>query len=223
MADKKPTTKRLQIDKANAMMVIAVAVASFVVTFSIIAARALWSQQNYQSRVIKQKKVALDQLKSNLQAAQNLDIAYKEFTGGNDNVLGGNPSGNGEKDGDNGKIVLDALPSKYDFPALVTSVETLLTKNSIAVKSIGGTDDQLNQNDKPASSPKPVEMPFTFTAGGSYQALKDLMSVTERSIRPINVQSISISGQDNDLSVTVNAITYYQSEVSLKMGTKVIK
>ncbi len=138
-------TKRLIINKANATMVIAIAVATFVTVFCLITAKALLSQRAYQARVITRKEKAKDQLKENIKSVEALDTSYKEFVSSPVNVLDGNPAGTGEKDGDNPRIVLDALPSKYDFPALATSLEKLLTDRNYKVDGITGTDEEIAQ------------------------------------------------------------------------------
>src|SRR5258708_5718319 len=114
MATLPASTKRVQINKATATIVGVIAAASFVTVFSLIASRALLGQRAYQSRVIAAKEQAKKQLQDNLSAVSALQTQYKAFVGTNENILGGNPNGSGEKDGDNARIILDALPSKYD-------------------------------------------------------------------------------------------------------------
>lgn len=70
----RPSGKRLQISKANTTMVAVVAVASFVTMFSLVAAKALWDQRSFQARVITDKEVARNQLKTNVAAVDSLVI-----------------------------------------------------------------------------------------------------------------------------------------------------
>jgi len=75
--------------------------------------------------------------------------------------LDGTHGGSGDNDGSNSKIILDALPSTYDFPALASSLEKLLASKGVPVSSLSGTDDQLNQETNTSSpTPAPVPMPF---------------------------------------------------------------
>ena len=87
-------------------------------------------------------------------------MSYTAFTGTPDNVIGGNPNGAGDKDGNNSKIVLDALPSKYDFP-IYYQYKKLLSIKGFTPKSISGTDDEVAQSQSKES--KPVEIPFQLT------------------------------------------------------------
>lgn len=225
MAKKLPfSTKRLQISKANTAMITVIALASFVVIFSLVASRALFSQRSYQSRVIAKQEQAKRQLQDNLEATKNLEIAYKQFTGSPVNVLGGNPAGQGDKDGDNAKIVLDALPSRYDFPALATSLEKILTDSNYTIDSISGIDDELNQQaNASSSSPQPVEIPFEISVSGNYPSMQSLLSVLQRSIRPLHINTMEFTGSDNSIKLSIAAKTYYQPEKNLEIRTEVVK
>ncbi|MES2971658.1 MAG: hypothetical protein V4702_05025 [Patescibacteria group bacterium] len=222
-ANKIISSKRLQIDKANASMVIFLAAASFVIVFSLLASRALLGQRSYQTRVIKEKKKALTQLKANNQAASQLANTYKTFVSTPDNIIGGNPTGSGDRDGDNARIVLDALPSKYDFPALATSLDKILNDKKYKINSISGTDDELAQSTPTATAAQPVEIPFQVSISGSFDAIQGLLNVFQNSIRPIYLHSMDLSGSDNNLTINVTAGTYYQPEKKINITTKVVK
>jgi hypothetical protein len=139
------STKRTAISKSNAQVVLVVAIASFVTVFCLVAAKTVLSQNSYQSRVIKAKTTAHKQLVINIAAAGSLVSSYDTFVSPSTNIIGGNTTGTGDKDGDSGKIILDALPSSYDFPALASSLEKILTSQNLKVSSISGIDDQVNQ------------------------------------------------------------------------------
>jgi hypothetical protein len=222
MVTKLPSGKRLQIDKANATMVGILAAAAFVTVFSLIACKALLGQRSYESRVIAKKKTALAQLKANNTAATQLVNSYKSFVSSPDNIIGGSPTGTGDRDGDNAKIILDALPSKYDFPALATSVEKVLTDKSYKIDSISGTDDELNQSQQNAAS-QPVEIPFEVTVTGNFDTAQGILDVFQKSIRPIQLVKIEFSGADNTLQVHVTAKSYYQPQKTLTITKQVVK
>lgn len=223
MADVGISTKRVQIDKANVIIVAATSVAAFLTIFSLISSKALLSQRSYQARVIAEKSKANTQLDKNIKAVEELKKSYTVFVANDVNIIGGSRTGTGDRDGDNAKIVLDALPSKYDYPAVASSLEKVLSDNKgYKLLAISGKDDEVNQNKADAPS-KPVEMPFTISVGTSYQGAKDLLTLFERSIRPINVQSMTIAGAGDNLTVNVEANTYYQPERSLSITKKVVK
>lgn len=219
------STKRVQIDKAKTVVVGSVAAASFIVIFSIIASKALLSQRSYQSRVIAKQEKAVKQLRENIKAVDQLETSYKQFINQPNNILGGNPAGQGEKDGDNARIILDALPSKYDFPALTTSLEKILTSKNLKIEAITGTDDEVNQDNQTNSgvTSAPVEMPFKFTVTGTYDSIQSLIDTLQHSIRPLNVQTIGFSGKNSQLRLELGGTTYYLPEKQLTFPTEEVK
>ncbi len=218
------SAKRIKINQANTVMVGALAISSFLVVFSLVASKALLSQRAYQARVIDKKQAAVDQLETNLKAIEPLVNAYKVYTNKPQNVLGGNPEGDSGNDGDNAKIVLDALPSKYDFPAMATSLEKLMAQKGVKINSIQGTDQEAAQAGQGVgSSPKPVEMPFEINATAKYPSIQSVVLIFEKSIRPFYIDKLKFSGSDGELTLDMTAKTYYQPERDLTFQTEVVK
>lgn len=219
MAAPQISTKRLAISKANAQMVGVVGVAAFVTIFCLVAAQAVWSQYLYQGRVTDAKTTANNQLKKNIDAYTDLSKQYEGFVSNSTNAIGGSSSGTGDRDGSNAKIILDALPPSYDFPALTSSIEKILSSGNLTVSNITGTDDQLAQQTNLSSpTPKPVPMPVSFTiTGGDYASIQKLIKTLQLSIRPIQIDTMTVSGGGNNMKLTVNAHTYYQPGKSLKI------
>jgi len=177
--------KRTLIAKSNTTIVVVTSTACFIVVFCLVSSLSLLSQLNYQNRVIDADKKALKQLKVNVQAAQSLETSYSAFTGTPTNIIGGNPKGSGPQDGSNTKVVLDALPSKYDFPALATSLENLLLSQGVSISSITGQDDAVNQSSNQSSSqPVSQPMPFQVDVRGDYNAIQKVVDAFDRSVRP---------------------------------------
>jgi hypothetical protein len=221
MANLHMSFRKIQIDKANTHIVTYIAAATFVTIFSIFTCRSLLAQRAYQSRVIDAKEKAANQLEANVAATKDLVNAYSAFVGGPTNVLGGNPAGSGSKDGDNARIILDALPSKYDFPALATSLDKLLSAQSYKVNSITGSDDELNQQNNSTTTTAPVEIPVQISVSGSYSSIQDFINTIERSIRPIQIQSLDLSGGSGVVQANVKALTFYQPAKTLDVNKTV--
>lgn len=218
-------TKRSLISKANSTMVVATTVAAFALVFALVAGKTLAGQLSYQNKVITAKKTALSRLKSDLAARTTLKNAYDDFVAQNPNVIGGDKNGSEGKDGDNAKIVLDALPSKYDFPALTTSLEKLITGNNLKIVGITGTDDEAAQAANATSpDPQPIAMPFQVQVNGSYQSIQDFTSVLLHSTRPFQIQTLELSGPDkSNMVANFSAQTFYQPEKDLKIKSQVVK
>lgn len=224
MAKTASFTKRTLITKANSTMVIVTGIAAFVVVFSVVASKTLISQASYQNRVIAVKKQALATLESDLSARDSLVASYKAFVGTPQNVLGGNPDGTGDQDGDNAKIILDSLPSKYDFPALATSLEKLISSQGLLIMGISGTDEEITQSvNQTGTEPQPIAMPFQLQVGGSYESIQNLVDVFRRSIRPFQIQKIEISGDEGSMTATIDAQTFYQPEKNLTIKSEVVR
>jgi hypothetical protein len=200
-------------------------IAAFVTIFCLVASFTLIGQLSYQNRVIGKKKAALSQLQKDITNVSSLESSYEGFASAPQNILGGNPQGTGPHDGQNAKIVLDALPSKYDFPALTTSLELLLQNQGLEIQSITGTDDELAQSTAVSSSaPLPVEMPFQVTAAGNYSTTRGLIDAFQHSVRPIKVGTLELAaGNQGLLTVTVDAKTYYQPEKTLSIKTETVQ
>lgn len=217
------STKRIQIDRAQANVVIFVAVAAFITVFSLVSSKALLSKRGFQNRVITEKEKTLKTLKSNNDAAAKLVASYKSFNGTTDNLLGGNPSGTGDKDGDNAKLVLDALPSRYDFPGLTSSIAKMITSKGGALQNITGTDDEVAQAGNTSSS-APVEMPFQVDAKSSPDGIQSILETFGKSIRPMTITKLTLSAEDsNSLRVSISAKSYYQPKKTLEIKTKEVR
>ncbi len=217
--------KQIQVDRAKAVVVGATGVAVSVVIFSLIASRALLSQRAYQSRVITEQEKAVKQLRENVKTVNQIKTSYQQFAEQSTNLLGGKPDGQGDRDGDNARIILDALPSKYDFPAVATSLEKILSDRNFKILGLTGTDDEIAQstNETSGKSAEPIEIPFNFSVLGTYDAIQGLTDVMQRSIRPITIQNISFSGNNSALNLDVSAATYYLPEKQLNFPTKEVK
>jgi hypothetical protein len=219
------STKRVAISKANAQMVAIVAGAAFISIFCLVASQAAWRTNRYQAKVTSAKEKAHTQLQQNISNFNSLQTSYQAFDATATNAIGRNSNGTAENDGKNSKLILDALPPSYDFPALTSSIEKILNDNGLNITSITGTDDQLNQQGNTSSpTPQPVEMPFSFTVGNAtYQQVQQLITKLQQSIRPIQIDSLTVAGGTTNMTVTVNAHTYYQPGKNLNITKQVVK
>lgn len=215
MAKLEVSTKRLAISKANTQMIIVAAVAAFISVFCIVAADYLFNLQSYQSKVISADKTADRQLTLDVASENSLIKSYQQFVDQSQTVTGATTYKN--NNGivyNNATVILDALPSRYDFPALASSIAKLLNQGNFNASSIGGTDQSATMSVNTASpNPQPVAMPFSFVVSNTnYAAVQSLFQEMQSSIRPLQIDSLTLSGSDSDLTVTVNAHTYYQPQ-----------
>jgi hypothetical protein len=228
----KTSVKHVQINKANNTMLAIAAAAAVVTVFSLLSAKALLSQSSYQHRVLKEKNKAVKQLQENVDAAKALKTQFDIFEAGNPNIIGGlggvNAGFTGPSDGDNARIVLDALPGQYDFPALTSSIEKIVNNDKVAVQGFSGTDAAPTPTDDGSSTSDPQTpvaspMAFTLTVTTDYSTSMNLIKDFERSIRPFDITNLTLSGSSSNMNVSIQANTYYQPAMSLQIGHKEVK
>lgn len=219
------STKRLQIDKANSMIVVAVGIAAFLVTFSLVSIKSLVARRSYQERVRVAQEQSLEKLDANIESVNEIKKKYNVFVDRQENVLKGSKIGSGPRDGDNARIILDALPSKYDYPALASSIEKILDDRNYIVKSITGTDDEVQQNgtENTSASQQPIEMPFTMAAKGPYSNIVNVLKDFKLSIRPLHVQALILKADEGLVEMTVQGKSYYQQQRTLNISEEVMQ
>ena len=215
--------KRNLINKSNSTIVATTSVACFIVMFSLVASASLINQFSYQNRVIQADTSSLSRLKGDISAVSTLETAYNAFVGTPTNIIGGDTNGTGSQDGSNAKIILDALPSTYDYPALATSLESILSAQGVQIQSISGSDDSASQPSQSSSDPTPQPVPFDISVSGNYTAIQNVVNAFEDSIRPVQIQSMELSGDQSSLSLSITAQTYWQPAKNLNITTEIVK
>lgn len=202
------SAKHVQINKASTQTFIVVAVAAVVVSMSLVLLNILWGNAKFNSKVHGRQEQARDQLIDNIAAVGPLQESFERLEIGAD-LIQGQP-----EDKKNSEVILDALPSRFDFPELAVSIDNLARQSSVTLTSFRGTD--LGESALTSSpSPFPEQIPFIMDIEGSYQDITVFLSNLENSIRPIKVQSIEMSGIDSKLSISVTAETSYQPAFDL--------
>ncbi len=212
--DAKTSIKHRLISKSNSRMFIILAAAGVVFSFSAVASYTLVKRMMYQNKVISERSKAEEQLKKDIKSADELADSFIEFDSATESVVG-----TADK---NSKIILDALPSKYDFPALATSMEKLITESGLTNISIGGLDNEAAA-EQTSTDPEPIEIPLTLSGTGNYDTAQKFIDSLHRSIRPFKISIINFSGSNSNMTVSVNGVTYYQPEKELDIKTVEVK
>jgi Tfp pilus assembly protein PilO len=199
-------------------MFIWVAVAACALSFCAATGQYLFVRWQHNNDVIAAKQKAADTLTANIRNAQDLIKEVDALVA--DNALG---SVKTNPDDPNTKSVLDALPTTFDPAALATSLQqVVLSGSGVTIDSIS-VPQELDIPSEDSQQPTPQEMPFSFIVSGSFEQIKTCLIDIERTIRPIKVTSINLSGSDNSLRATVEAVTYYQPSKTVEVGQEVIK
>lgn len=200
--------KREKIQQANSTTLIVVAIASVIISMTLVMGNFLLKQKSYNDRVYKEKKIARDTLRQNVTNARELEEKYKDIE---DPKSLASP-----------ETILDALPGTYDNPALRTSIESLVKRNSLSIDSLTSVDQEGKAEEK-SINPTPVDMPFSITVVGSYDKIRNFVTDLERTIRPMKVDTLAITGSDNDMKAEIDVTTYFQPTREIGITTKEVR
>jgi hypothetical protein len=222
------SAKSVQISKEQQRILGAVVGATIVTVFCLTSAKVLLGQMFYQQRVINSRNNSVKQLETDVSNANTLKSQYNDVFVGSDaqNVIGGNNTSSqnaAPPDGDNGKIVLDALPTTYDFPALLTSLSKMLSAEGVGAQSIGGTDQATTVDSTPSYNPQATKIDLTVSGSSTYTNSQKLLTDLERSIRPFDVTHLSLNGNESNLVISIDVSTYFQPAKTLTIPSKEIK
>jgi len=66
-------------------------------------------------------------------------------------------------------------------------------------------------------------MPFQVIVQGNYNSVQNVVNAFERSVRPFQIQSMELSGDQSQLTLNITAKTYWQPAKSLNINTEVVK
>jgi hypothetical protein len=223
-----PKNMHEQLARAQSSIFFIVAACTVVTVFCLIATKSLMAQGSYQGHVLTARQKAVKQIKDNVSSAQQLASQYNTVfeNSGPVNVLGGKNdiSQNAiPPDGDNARLVLNALPSSYDFPALVTTISKILNSDGIQNPGVSGSDQSASIIIKPSPTPTTIPIVIPISGTSSLAGVKKLFTDLQRSTRPFDITNIQISGGPSNMSFSLSMTTYVQPPKSLDITTKVIK
>lgn len=213
--------KRQQIESASRTMFIWVAIASIAISICLVTAQFLFQRLTFNQRIINAKIKASDTLSDNIDNAKILKEEVDSLVGNQDLAsVKTNP------EDPNVKSVLDALPSKPDSTALATSLQqAILSRSSVVIESITVPtgETEIESAEVSSAEAQPVEQPFSITVSGSYDKIRNMVLDLERTIRPIKITAINMTGSDADMRVTVDGITYYQPAKTTNIKEEAIR
>jgi hypothetical protein len=219
--------KNLKVDKSKSRPIAVVAIAAVVIVFCLFSIKALLAQGAYQRRVVNAKQDTVKQLKNDIEAAKNMSQQYDVFETANPNMLGARsdvPENTPPPDGKNSRLVLDALPVEYDFPALISSITKLMGMHGIAQPSIGGVDLGSSSTNAPSANPEPVAISqIPISGSSSFSGVQNLIRDFERSTRPYDITSLQLSFNSSGATLSLSVDTYYQPARAIILESQEVK
>ncbi len=211
------SVKKNQIEKFTKTIVIFASIGLFIVIFGISSINSLISRYNYQQKTINLQKQALNNLIEDTASVNSLTKSYQKFISPKVNIIGGKSTQpNSHNGGNNAKIVLDALPSSYDFTQFITTLQNLLTSQGVLINSISGTDASSSSSYNTGSGVNVI--PFQFSVSAPYPIIQRLITTLKESTTPIDIITANITGSQNDLTLNVTGQTYYQPAIQFKIN-----
>ncbi len=218
--------KKIDLEKSKSRSTLIVAGLAVVIIFCLVGSKQLLSLAVYQRKVINARNAAVKQVNKNLANVASLDQSYKLFDETDPNIIGGKNTTDTEAqppDGNNARIVLNALPSKYDFPALISSVYKIMANNHVSSPAVTATDQSLTIDDKPTANPQPLQIPMVISGTANYKSVLTVMKDLERSIRPFDMTIVELTGSNGTMTFSITGSTYYQPARIVDTTTKEIK
>jgi hypothetical protein len=224
--------KRQQIAKANRMMFLWVAGVSALVGIAIVASLFLLQKAWFNERVLAEKGATAATLTENNKVISELKDQVRVLNT-NDALRSAMAPGETQPI----QVVLDALPSDANSSALGSSLQEKflnasgLTIESLNVDPVQGVESSDSDNVQDASQSvtgDTGENQITFrfsvsTTAGNASVFKELLQKLERSIRAIDLTSLTIETQGSRLLLTVNGRAYYEPAKTVELKDKTVK
>lgn len=216
--------KRQQIENAGKNMFLWVAGAAAIFGICLVLAISLFERISFRQEIIGQKNDTVGNLESNIETAETLKDEIRVLN--TNAALLATPRLDGTEPL---SVILDALPSTANSSALGASLqqkllnETGVTVESLTVEPISGVEDGDGDSSSSASNGDTV-INFQFTisvASGQAGQLQNALRRLEKSIRTIDLSTVSIEQQGSKITLIAEGQAYYQpgTKVELKDET----
>lgn len=222
--------KRQQITNANRMMFIWVAAVSALVGIALVASLFLLQKAWFNEKVLAEKaKTAsiltqnnkvIGELKDQVRVLNTNQSLKDSMAPGEDQPI---------------QVVLDALPAEANSSALGSSLQEkflndpALRIESLNVDPVPGIEAQADINVQDASATAvPVEKVINFrfsvsADGNNPNALKSLLQKLERSIRAIDLLTLTVETQGSRLLLVVEGRAFYEPARSVELKDKTVR
>ena len=218
--------KRQQIAKANRMMFLWVAGVSVVVGIALVLSIFLFQKLLFNEKVLNKKQDTVSTLSDNNKVVGQLKDNARVLNT-NQNLLDSRA-----KEEDTAlQAILDALPSEPNSSALGSSLQNVLLPGdgiqveSLTVDPVAGSESTSDTADTSAEADANT-ISFTFSVSApsdKIDSLRELLRRLEKSIRAIDVRTMSIEMQGSRITLTASAVAYYEPTKSIELKTEIVK
>jgi hypothetical protein len=222
--------KRTQIAKANQTMFIWVAVVSVIVGFALVGSIFLVQKILFNEKILAEKNNTITILNKDNSNVSELESQVR--------VLDTNQALTTAKAKPTDQVIqviLDALPSDANSLALGASLQNVLLNGVsglslqslqvdpvVGVESLASNTSVQSASTTTTTSNQP-QITFRFSVKGNEAALKESLTRLERSIRAIDIISLTIENQGSNRLMTVEARAFYEPVRTVELKNKVVK
>lgn len=213
-------TKSLQIEKSTRDMIVAASIATACAVACLVIGWALAQHIGYNFKIIGELNNTKSTLEKNVINFNSLKDQITELNNEIDLTESGKLLQNLklDKSSKNTDVLDNALPDKDDRARLFSSLDNIILASV--------THSAINTN--PADEnimPIPIvpgEAEFSFKLSGSEDALRGTLQNIEKTIRPISLRTMRITGGIN-LTADISASTYYIGASNYQLGAKGVR
>jgi hypothetical protein len=217
--------KRQQIARANRMMFLWVAGVSVVVGIALVLSIFLVQKLLFNEKVLSKKQETVRTLSDNNKVVGQLKDNARVLNT-NQNLLDSRA-----KEEDTAlQAILDALPSEPNSSALGSSLQNVLLPGdgiqveSLTVDPVAGSESVSDTEATIESAANTISFTFSVSApSDKIDSLRELLRRLEKSIRAIDVQTMTIEMQGSRITLTANAIAFYEPTKSIELKTETVK
>lgn len=217
--------KRQQITSAARTMFLWVALASAVIGAAAVVSVFLVQKLVFNEEVLAEKRSTVQTLEANNEAAPKLKDNVRILN--TNEALG---AARATDDEEPAQVVLDALPSAANSAALGSSLQSnkLLASGGVSIDTLevtpilgseGNNDDVISISSSGLTVDNSIQFRFTVSAS-KLDSLKAALARLERSIRIIDMSSVTVKQQGNEYSMSGEGVGYYQPAQTVDLKEK---
>ncbi len=216
--------KRTQISKASRTMFLWIAIASALVGIAVVVSIFLAQKLIFNEKVLAEKQKTVSTLEKNNKIIPSLQDTIR--------VLDTNEALKSVKANETDQtiqVILDALPADANSFALGASLQNKLlsgiqglTIDTLQVDPVIGVETAVDDSTVAAEGEGLAEnaITFQFKVTGGQDALKQVLTNLERSIRTVEVLSVRIETLGTGQEMTVSARAFYEPKTTLVLTEK---
>lgn len=215
--------KRQQIENASKTMFLWVAGAAAIVGIALVLSFSLFERISFNQRVISEKNDTATTLHKNNETIEELKENIRVLN--TNEALVDTPRA---EDSEPISAILDGLPSTANSSALGASLQQKLlvsggvSIDSLTVDPIAGVED--DEDGDSGAGDNEITFQFVVSAGaGQADGLKQILRNIEKSIRVIDLTSLTIEQQNDKITLSAEGRAFYQPEKDVKLTEKVVR